>query len=172
MRSALAALIILLASAPAAAQVNDAFPMETRVLLAALASTDEAVATFEHALYPSDSAAAASDAARHLRQRGLKGTVEAARADLLLEMVAALRAEVGAEVPLHDEEIELRLLLDVLQAYGDDLVEIDDCAEGEPPLDFERAVAQAAPTFARVRELSDLIEARLQPVPGLPEDEP
>ena len=152
-RFALAALVFVAAAAPAAAQVDDDLPLETRALLAALASADEAVDDFEAALRPADSAAAASDATRRLRQAGLSGAVEAARADLLLEMMAALRAEAGAEPPLHDEEIELHLLLDILQAYGDDLIEIDDCTEGAPPLDYERAVAQAAPTFARVREL-------------------
>jgi hypothetical protein len=146
-------LLLLLIALPAAAQADDAFPLETRVLLAALDAAEEATEDFEVALNPSDSAATAPDAARRLRQRALEGAVEAARADLLIDGVAVLRVEGGTEAPLSDEEIELQGLLNTLQMYGDDLVEVEGCDEGEPPLNFDAIGRAAQPTFDRIRAL-------------------
>jgi hypothetical protein len=156
------ATLILLSALPAAAQ-EDGLPFETRVLLAALDMAGEAAEDFENALNPADSAAAtAPDAARRLRQRALEGAVEAARADLLIEGIAALRSERGVEAPLSAEEIELQGLLNTLQMYGDDLVEVDGCEEGRPPINFEAIGRAAQPTFDRLRELLASLRAGVE----------
>ena len=148
---------------PVTAQEADDHPFETRLLLAALDAADEAAEDFEVALNVTDSAAAvAPDAARRLRQRALEGAVTAARAGLLMELVGAMRAEAGAEAPLSRDEVELRGLLRTLQMYGDDLVEVEGCQEGEPPLNFAVIYGAARPTLDRVHELAAGFRAGLE----------
>jgi hypothetical protein len=173
MRLALVAFALTLsAAAPAAAQGNDQHSLDTRLLLASLDVVEGVVGVYELALDSSDSVVVDVDGARFLRQSGLDGAIGAAEAMLLLEMVAALRAEANAEMPLSDEEIELRLLLDILQAYSDDLVEVDGCAEGDPPFDYDRAAEHAGPTLARVRELTAAIREGIATPPEVEEDRP
>ena len=146
--------LLLSLALPATAQVDDDYAFETRALLAALEAADEAANDFEAALNPDSTAAVAPGAARRLRQRAHEGALEAARADLMMEMAAGLRAEAGAEAPISQEEVELRGLLRTLQSYGDDLVEVEGCEEGEPPLNFANIGGAAQPTLDRIRELT------------------
>jgi hypothetical protein len=171
MRFALLA-VLLAVAAPAAAQVDDDLPLEVRISLYALYWAEEAAEDFERALSRADSTDGASDMTRRLQQRALEGTVEAARAALMLEMAALLRAEAGDETPAVEEEMELSRLLRTLQTYGDDLVEVDACAEGKEAFDYEAAAERAGPTFERVRELTAALREGIEDPEEGEEDRP
>ena len=159
-----AAIALLLTAAPVAAQVDDEFPLETRILLAGLAAADEAVGVYEEAFAHLDSAAVDAEAIRFLRQRGFEGATGAAQASFLLEVGGALRNEPAGdpEAPLTDDEIELMTLLTQLQVIGGDLVELDACEGDALPLDVGALAAGVQPTFERIRELVVLLQAGVE----------
>ena len=145
---------LLLATGGAAAQDAGAAPSAVvRTERDVWSSADFVSDQFEY-VFMVDSTNTLPRLLHNVRQRAYRAGSGAARVNLLLDVVAALRADRGDAIPRCADEVALRHALDILVGVGGDLIALDPTRFEAESFSVAASKAEMMETLAPIRALA------------------